>query len=197
MLNKKEKISKEIAKILPKFALSLPFWMQGKNLTALKKASEKFFLSTAYYLSFSLRNINALVADIKLVDLLAYERAIVRFKSESEDLYRKRVHFAFANAKDSGSKIGFERIFKRLGLGTILIFERVKFRPWDVIVLQIESQELAQNTELLQYIINQFGRTCRRYEWHLVTKQKIQIKHQSFTNSQISYHVKHKNTKGK
>lgn len=104
-------------------------------------------------------------ADLKLVELLGWERDIDRFPGEPEALFRKRVKYALANAKDAGSRAGFARIWQRLDLGEIIQRERVDAENWDVIKLRVEEKVFALDERLLSRLITQYGRTCRRYEF--------------------------------
>ncbi|MDD5598782.1 MAG: hypothetical protein PHV82_12615 [Victivallaceae bacterium] len=103
------------------------------------------------------------LADLRLVELLGWERDTERFSGEPEALFRKRVKYALANAKDAGSRAGFARIWQRLGLGTISQTERFDAENWDVIKLEVEEAVFVLSEQLLSDLIRQYGRTCRRY----------------------------------
>ncbi|HBL8998422.1 TPA: hypothetical protein LTW94_004423, partial [Enterobacter hormaechei] len=59
-----------------------------------------------------------------VLNLIAYDRDISRFSGEPLSLYRKRVAYAFINARDAGSVEGFINIFSRLGIGYVELVER-------------------------------------------------------------------------
>lgn len=103
-----------------------------------------------------------------LLALLAWERDISRFNGEPLELFRKRVKFAFVNARDAGEVAGFKRIFKRLGIGWCDIHERQEGEPWDVITIEVADSTLVSNQVLIETLIQQYGRTCRRYRFEVV-----------------------------
>ncbi|WP_332834317.1 hypothetical protein [Escherichia coli] len=87
-----------------------------------------------------------------LLNLLAYQRNITRFKGEPVSLFRLRVKHAFINAQDSGERAGFERIFKRLGVGDVKTLERANCSmTGDVILLRINDTQLSENNALIDY----------------------------------------------
>ena len=101
--------------------------------------------------------------------LFAWQRDITRYDGEPLDLYRKRVAYAFVNAKDAGSHQGFINICQRLGIGHIITQEREPGWDWDIVNIHLEDDQLSDNPELLKTIIRQYGRTCRRYNFILET----------------------------
>ena len=105
--------------------------------------------------------------------MLAYQRDIHRFKGEPLDLFRKRVKFAFINARDAGSVSGFIAIFERLGVGYVELLERQPDIDWDVIILRLTDGQIANNPDLLMQIVRQYGRTCRRYRFEVMVSNKL------------------------
>ncbi|WP_241000450.1 phage tail protein, partial [Pseudomonas viridiflava] len=101
---------------------------------------------------------------LTVLDLLAWQRDITRFKGEPEGLYRLRVKYAFINSVDAGSTAGLKRILERLGVGYVEIQERMPERDWDVVLLTLSDSQLSENPDLLRVLIRQYGRTCRRYD---------------------------------
>lgn len=77
--------------------------------------------------------------------------------------------FAFINAVDAGSTAGLKRILQRLGVGYVEINERLPDRDWDVVLLRLSDSQLSQNPELMRVLIQQYGRTCRRYDFVTIT----------------------------
>ena len=155
--------------------LKLPFWLDGPELAKLRAAAQYWWQLAEGWLRWPLGQFDALTAHLAMVDLMAYQRDIQRFKDEPELLYRKRVKYALVNAQDAGSKAGFIRIFERLGIGYVEIYERVDVVNWDVIKLRLSSGQIAQNQDLLRNIVQQYGRTCRRYEFETITPIGIQV----------------------
>lgn len=147
--------------------IELKFWenFPGGTLNRIGTAAESWWTRCQGVLSLLNSEIDAEKAPIELVNLLAWQRDIQRMEGEGDALYRKRVKYALANAKDAGSKKGFERIWQRLGLGTITQSERFDAENWDVIRLQVDETVFAEFYRLFDQMILQYGRTCRRYEF--------------------------------
>lgn len=150
-------------------AIKLPFWLEGIELGKLRDAATAYWAQIETWLKWPLTQFDALTCSEGVLNLLAYQRDIQRFKDEPLDLYRKRVAFAYVNAEDAGSKAGFIAIFERLGIGYLEIDERVDPVDWDVVLLRLSDTQLADNMELLQKIIEKYGRTCRRYQLQVIT----------------------------
>ena len=153
--------------------LELPWWMSADELEKLRAAAQSFWAKVEYWLNYPVRNIDPLTCDEGVLDLIAWERHIDRFEGEPLALYRRRVKYAFVNARDAGSTIGFKRIFERLGLGYVEIDERTDTRPWDVITLRVSDNQVAGNSRLMGVIVQLYGRTCRRYEWTVLNQAQL------------------------
>ncbi|WP_020411012.1 phage tail protein [Hahella ganghwensis] len=149
--------------------IQLPFWLSGEQLTKLTRAARHYWAKVETWLSWPLQQMDPDTCSLGLLDLLAWQRNIRRFTGEPESLYRLRVKHAYANAVDAGSTAGIKRIFARLGVGYVEVEERTANRDWDVIVLRVTDGQLARNPDLLNIIISKYGRTCRRYEWDIIT----------------------------
>lgn len=154
-------------------ALNLPFWMDGQTLTEspepqepamLKIGMQSFWQRVRGYLLWPLTQSDPLTCSVDVLHLLAWERRITRFRDEPLWLYRKRVAFAFVNAKDAGSTQGFINIFNRLGVPVISIAERQPDKDWDVVSIEIDDTTVS-SAALMGTIIQDYGRTCRRYEY--------------------------------
>lgn len=153
--------------------LNLPFWMDGQTLTETPEPQEPAMLTAGMqgfwqrvrgWLLWPLTQSDPLTCDVELLDLLAWERRITRFRDEPLWLYRKRVAFAFVNAKDAGSTQGFINIFNRLGVPVLSIAERQPGKDWDIVSIELDDTIVA-SASLLGTIIQDYGRTCRRYEY--------------------------------
>ncbi|WP_289283294.1 MULTISPECIES: phage tail protein [unclassified Methylophaga] len=149
--------------------IKLPFWISAEQTEALTKAATNYWSKIEAWLRWPLDQMDPLTCTPGMLDLLAWQRDIERFTTEPLDLYRKRVKFALINAQDAGSKAGFIRIFERLGIGYVEIEERVDPVDWDVILVHLSDSQLSENTELLNRIIQKYGRTCRRYQLTVIT----------------------------
>ncbi|HCU66166.1 MAG TPA: phage tail protein [Rheinheimera sp.] len=153
--------------------LNLPFWMDGQTLTESPQPQEPAMLRTGMqsfwqrvqgWMLWPLTQRDPLTCSVDMLHLLAWERRIIRFRDEPLWLYRKRVAFAFVNAKDAGSTQGFINIFNRLGVPVLSIAERQPDKDWDVISIEIDDTTVS-SAALMATIIQDYGRTCRRYEY--------------------------------
>lgn len=164
--------------------LGLPFWLDGPQLAKLKAASQSWWEKVEGWLQWPLLQMDAETCHLTVLDLLAWQRDISRFKDEPESLYRLRVKFAFVNAVDAGSTAGLKRILQRLGVGYVEIDERMPDRDWDVVLLRLSDSQLSQNPELLRVLIQQYGRTCRRYDFVSITPISLRIVAVDFNDDQ-------------
>lgn len=164
--------------------LGLPFWLDGPQLAKLKAAAQSWWEKVEGWLQWPLLQMNAETCHLTVLDLLAWQRDISRFKDEPESLYRLRVKFAFLNAVDAGSTAGLKRILQRLGVGYVEIDERMADRDWDVVLLRLSDSQLSQNPELLRVLIQQYGRTCRRYDFVTITPVSLRIVAVDFNDDQ-------------
>lgn len=164
--------------------LKLPFWLAGSELTKLKDAAQDWWARVTEWLRWPLLQMDAETCHLTVLDLLAWQRDITRFKDEPESLYRLRVKFAFINAVDAGSTAGLKRILRRLGVGYVEIDERMPDRNWDVVLLRLSDSQLSENPELLRVLIQQYGRTCRRYDFVSITPVTLRIAAVQFNDDQ-------------
>lgn len=164
--------------------LSLPFWLGGTELEKLTTAAQSWWEKVEEWLHWPLLQLDADTCHLTVLDLLAWQRDITRFKDEPESLYRLRVKFAFINAVDAGSTAGMKRILQRLGVGYVEIEERMPDRDWDVVLLRFSDTQLSQNPELLRVLIQQYGRTCRRYDFVTITPVPLRIALVDFNDDQ-------------
>ncbi|MDR2308858.1 MAG: phage tail protein [Paucimonas sp.] len=164
--------------------LKLPFWLAGPELTKLKDAAQTWWGKVAEWMRWPLLQMDAEKCHLTILDLLAWQRDITRFKDEPESLYRLRVKYAFINARDAGSVAGTKRILRRLGVGYVEIDERLPDRDWDVILLRLTDSQLSENPELLRVLIQQYGRTCRRYDFVTITPVTLRTVAADFNDDQ-------------
>jgi hypothetical protein len=85
------------------------------------------------------------------------------------------VSYAFINAQQAGEVAGFIAIFERLGIGYVELLERQEGLDWDVITVRVTDSQVADNSDLLLEIIRKYGRTCRRYQFEVITTQELHI----------------------
>lgn len=148
--------------------ITLPSWMNKGEPKKLAAACANFWEEVKGWISFPLNQTDPETCTIQILNLLAYQRDIERFENEPLWLYRLRVKHAFANAQDSGSYIGFSRIFERLKIGEMQQLERQPGIDWDVIIIRVNDTQLAANATLMNEIIRKYGRTCRRYRFEVL-----------------------------
>lgn len=164
--------------------LKLPTWLQGTVATRLKKAATTWWAQVETWLNFPLQQMDVETCTLGILNLIAWQRDIQRFDGEPEWLYRLRVKYAYANAKDAGSVAGIKRIFERLGVGYVEVEERRPGEDWDVIYLHLADTQLSQNPELLRVLMRMYGRTCRRYQFETLTSLPVQIRSFEFNHHQ-------------
>ncbi|MFB9995855.1 phage tail protein [Providencia rustigianii] len=169
--------------------LVLPSWMNKGEPDTLLRAAKRFWQMIYGWLTWSLAQLDPETCTEPLLNLLAYQRDIQRFNHEPLDLYRKRVKYAFINAKDSGSVAGFIEIFKRLGVGYVEINERQPDIDWDVIILRVSDGQIANNPDLLLQIIRQYGRTCRRYRFEVMAAHHLGMRVGFVEADYVCYHA--------
>jgi hypothetical protein len=164
--------------------LNLRFWLGGVELEKLTAAAQSWWEKVEGWLRWPLLQLDADSCHLVVLDLLAWQRDITRFKDEPGALYRLRVKYAFINAVDAGSTAGMKRILVRLGIGYVEIEERMPDRDWDVVLLRFSDSQLAKNPELLRVLIQQYGRTCRRYDFVTLTPVALQVAVVDFNDDQ-------------
>ncbi|WP_022657826.1 phage tail protein [Desulfovibrio desulfuricans] len=142
---------------------SLSFWMNGAESTKLGKAAHAWFSMLGKAAAWSLDNRDPMTCDERTLNLLAWERCVRRYPGEPERLYRLRVTHAYANARDSGQTAGWGRIFERLELGGLSLAERVPGQDWDRVGIIADDSQFPDQQNVLEIIIDDYGRTCRRY----------------------------------
>lgn len=156
--------------------LRLPTWMRKGEPDKLLKAARRFWTQVYGWITWPVSQFDPLTCSEPLLNLLAYDRDITRFNGEPLSLFRRRVAFAFINARDAGSVSGFISIFERLGIGYVELVERQPGIDWDVIQVRVSDSQIADNAQLLLQIIQQYGRTCRRYQFEVITSQPFAIR---------------------
>ncbi|EPP0959635.1 phage tail protein [Cronobacter turicensis] len=156
--------------------LRLPFWMSEGEPAALLRAARRFWVLVYGWVTWPVSQFDPLTCAEPLLNLLAYDRDVTRFDGEPLALFRKRVAYAFVNARDAGSVEGFISIFERLGIGYVELQERQPGIDWDVILVRVTDGQLADNSQLMIQIIRQYGRTCRRYQFEVITSESLVIR---------------------
>jgi phage tail P2-like protein len=165
---------------------TLPSWMNKGEVGKLAVAAHKWFSLLREWALLPITQLDPMTCNEPVLDLVAWQRDIQRFKDEPLNIYRLRVRYAYANARDAGSVEGFKNIFKRLGIGYVEIEERMDGMDWDVINISLSDTQLAENESLLTTLIQHYGRTCRRYGWKVITTLPIEIQVAEFSNDHVT-----------
>jgi hypothetical protein len=85
-----------------------------------------------------------------MLDLMAWERGIQRFSGEPLSLYRKRVKYAFINARDAGEVPASSAFSSASASAGSTSTNARPNEPWDVITIELADASLAANQQLLQ-----------------------------------------------
>ena len=157
-------------------SMALPSWMNKGEPLALLRTARTYWAEVYSWITWPLRQFDPLTCTEPVLNLIAYDRDISRFSGEPLSLFRKRVAYAFINARDAGSVEGFINIFERLGIGYVELVERQPDIDWDVIMVRVTDSQIADNTQLMIQIIRQYGRTCRRYQFEVITSESLAIR---------------------
>lgn len=157
-------------------SMALPSWMNKGEPLKLLKTARTFWAEVYSWITWPLRQFDPQTCIEPVLNLIAYDRDITRFSGEPLSLFRKRVAYAFINARDAGSVEGFINIFERLGIGYVELVERQPDIDWDVILVRVTDSQIADNTQLMIQIIRQYGRTCRRYQFEVITSDSLAIR---------------------
>ncbi|EEE5036097.1 hypothetical protein CSN53_003353 [Salmonella enterica subsp. diarizonae] len=149
--------------------IKLPSWLDRGDVVRLKNTFIRFWGKVHGQVTWPLTQTDPLTCAESILNLMAWQYDITRFDGEPLTLYRKRVKYAFINAQDAGSVAGFKAIFERLGIGYVEILERQPDLDWDIVILHLTDNQISENTALLNQVIRQYGRTCRRYRLQIIT----------------------------
>jgi len=162
--------------------IKLPMWLDGPEVSKLKAAAVAWFTRLGDWAAWPLAQMDPEKCCEGILRLIAWQRDIDRFAGEPLSLYRLRIKYAYANASDAGSVAGFKRIFQRLGIGYVEVEERIAGLDWDIVSIRLSENQLAANQSLLGVLIQQYGRTCRRYRWEVITSVQIGMHGHEFNN---------------
>lgn len=171
-------------------SLKLPSWMDRGEPDKLLRAAQAFWSRVWAWITWPQRQFDPMTCAEPVLDLLAWERDITRFKGEPTSLYRRRIRYAFVNAQDAGEVAGFIAIFERLGIGHVELQERKPGVDWDVILVQVTDSQIAENSDLLLEIIRKYGRTCRRYRFEVETLYPFTLHYGGYEGEYICWTAK-------
>ncbi|EHC5870287.1 hypothetical protein JR782_001009 [Salmonella enterica subsp. enterica serovar Eastbourne] len=155
--------------------IKLPSWLNRGDVVRLKNTLVRFWSKVHGWITWPLSQTDPLTCAESILKLIAWQYDITRFDGEPLTLFRKRVKYAFINAQDAGSVAGFQAIFERLEIGYVEIHERNPGIDWDIILLRLSDNQLARNSALLNQIVRQYGRTCRRYHLQIIIPSEFTV----------------------
>jgi hypothetical protein len=95
--------------------------------------------------------------------LHAWGRNVERYPGEPVELWRARVLHAITAVQRAGSKAGLEYILSIHGIVGVGVRERVVGEDWDIVFVELDQVGFAVATELIDTILERWGRTCRRH----------------------------------
>ncbi len=145
--------------------INLRYWMGRGELAKFARAMRNYWEHVKAAFEMPLQQHDPLTAPIALVNILAWQRGVEKLGQEPEDLFRIRVAHAYGFSLDAGSVSGWEEMFEKIGYPHIAQDERLANIDWDVISLKIRDGDLTNVPKLLDTVIRQYGRTCRRYQY--------------------------------
>lgn len=168
---------------------SLPFWMAGDKASRLAAAAHEWFVRLGQWAATPAKHLDPLTCSPSVLDLLAWQRNVTPYAGEPERLYRLRVAHAYANARDAGSVAGWRRIFQRLELGGVSLEERAADQDWDVIGVVVDDARMPDQQNVLELIVDEYGRTCRRYRFISRTSHAARVSAGYFDNDHSTVHA--------
>jgi phage tail P2-like protein len=165
---------------------TLPVWLNKGQAAKLATASYNWWCKLRDWAMWPIQQMDPDTCNESVLKLIAWGRAIDRLTDEPQSLFRLRVKYAYANARDAGSVYGFKQIFNRLGIGYVEIEERMDGQDWDVIAIRMSDTQLSENETLLTELIQHYGRTCRRYGWKIIESLPVEVQVAEFSNECIT-----------
>ncbi|TPA94374.1 phage tail protein [Vibrio parahaemolyticus] len=170
--------------------IKLRYWMGRGELAKFARAMRNYWGHVKAAFEMPLQQHDPLTAPMALVNILAWQREIERLGQEPEELFRIRVAHAYGFARDAGSIAGWEDMFAKLGYPHIGQDERLANVPWDVISLKIRDGDLTNVPKLLDTVIRQYGRTCRRYQYTSYVEMPLAVRSNAVDAQYSTSHIK-------
>ncbi|HCH1217009.1 phage tail protein [Vibrio parahaemolyticus] len=170
--------------------INLRYWMGRGELAKFARAMRNYWEHVRAALEMPLQQHDPLTAPMALVNILAWQREVERLGQEPEALFRIRVAHAYGFARDAGTIAGWEEMFAKLGYPHITQDERLANVDWDVISLKIKDGDLTNVPKLLDTVIRQYGRTCRRYQYTSYVEMPLAARSKNIEAQYSMSHVK-------
>jgi Phage tail protein (Tail_P2_I). len=163
--------------------IKFKFWMGRGELTKFAKGLRAYWGHVEAALKMPLQQHDPLTAPMPLVRLLAWQRDISPLEREPEEIFRIRVAYAYEFARHGGEVDGFHNMFEKLGIDWIAIHERQDPVQWDVVTIETADGDLAQKSWLMNAMIRQYGRTCRRYRFNVTYPVALSLRTYQFSHA--------------
>lgn len=170
--------------------INLRYWMGRGELAKFARAMRNYWEHVRAAFEMPLQQHDPLTAPMALVNILAWQREVERLGQEPEALFRIRVAHAYGFARDAGTIAGWEEMFAKLGYPHITQDERLANVDWDVISLKIKDGDLTNVPKLLDTVIRQYGRTCRRYQYTSYVEMPLAARSKNIEAQYSLSHVK-------
>lgn len=170
--------------------INLRYWMGRGELAKFAQAMRNYWEHVKAAFEMPLQQHDPLTAPMALVNILAWQRGVEKLGQEPEELFRIRVAHAYGFARDAGSVSGWEDMFAKLGYPHIAQDERLVNVDWDVISLKIRDGDLTEVPKLLDTVIRQYGRTCRRYQYTSYVEMPLAARSKNIEAQYSISHVK-------
>ncbi|MEZ8880252.1 phage tail protein [Vibrio lentus] len=170
--------------------INLRYWMGRGELAKFARAIRNYWEHVKAAFEMPLQQHDPLTAPITLVNILAWQRGVEKLGQEPEDLFRIRVAHAYGFSRDAGSVSGWEEMFEKLGYPHIAQDERLVNVDWDVVSLKIRDGDLTKIPKLLDTVVRQYGRTCRRYQYTSYVEMPLAARSKNIEAQYSTAHVK-------
>ncbi|MGF1842451.1 phage tail protein [Vibrio clamense] len=170
--------------------INLRYWMGRGELAKFARAMRNYWEHVKAAFEMPLQQHDPLTAPIALVNILAWQRGVEKLGQEPEELFRIRVAHAYGFSRDAGSVSGWEEMFEKLGYPHIAQDERLVNVDWDVVSLKIRDGDLTKVPKLLDTVVRQYGRTCRRYQYTSYVEMPLAARSKNIEAQYSTAHVK-------
>lgn len=141
----------------------LPFWLSGREASALADAAQQCWEQAQGWLREALAQTDIRYCSLKALERHAADRGIVRLPGESEALWRRRTRTAITQAREAGSKRGLEQLLAAYGAQRFSIVECPADCTWDIVEIQISEARSSVPSPVLDEVLRQWGRVGRRF----------------------------------
>ncbi|MDH6024980.1 phage tail protein [Vibrio splendidus] len=170
--------------------INLRYWMGLGEIAKFARAMRNYWGHVKAAFEMPLQQHDPLIAPMAVVYVLAWQRGVEKLGQEPESLFRVRVAHAYGFSRDAGSVFGWEDMFEKLGYPHIAQDERLTNVDWDVISLKIQDGDLTHVPKLLDTVIRQYGRTCRRYQYTSYVEMPLAARSKTIEAQYATSHVK-------